>query len=667
CLVLLVACSSLLANAQDKNRWSIGQENRIIFDATDTALLPYKDNIEMSGNRVAAIVSYEIDKRGELTLSREVFFPQLHQYKPTSSSVFFDYRAYLQDEYSDDLLPKVYLNDGQFLPGAVEKIVINGTLNFEHKPSVEGVVLKRELFPSMSERSFEERWTLINTTTKSIALKCGNTTLELEDFGKKGKFVRRVISDAPSHYTLNSGDSVSFSLRIMAKIEGESFPMLTSKESLEGRKEYINTVTSSLVLETPSEEINTLFEFSKIRGAESIYESKLGLIHSPGGGRYYVGIWANDQAEYISPFFPYLGYDQGVESAINCYRAFAKEINPEYSALRYSFEVEDLPAFYRDRGDAAMIAYGATHFLLANSDVEIAKELWPLVEWCLEYCHRQLNSDGVVKSDTDEMEGRIATGDANLSTSALYYGALNHAIYLAQALGVDKSLISDYKTNMKALKVAIESYFGSNIEGLDTYKYYKEHTALRHWICMPLVVGIFDRKDATITALFDHLWSDNGVHVERNNPNKSVSEIFWDRGTLYALRGAFYAGETEKSYERLIQFTQQRLLGDRVPYVVEAAPEGQMAHLSAESGLYCRIFTEGILGLEPLGFNSFRLKPQLPKEWDFISLRNIKAYGGEFDIEVKRQGERLSVVILHGGKVVSNKRVKEGESLTIKL
>ncbi|MEM9052276.1 MAG: hypothetical protein AAGC47_09515, partial [Bacteroidota bacterium] len=56
--------------------------------------------------------------------------------------------------------------------------------------------------------------------------------------------------------------------------------------------------------------------------SESIFESKLGLVHSPGGGRYYCGFWANDQAEYVGPFFPYLGYDLTNEATINMYRQF---------------------------------------------------------------------------------------------------------------------------------------------------------------------------------------------------------------------------------------------------------------------------------------------------------------------------------------------------------
>ena len=69
------------------------------------------------------------------------------------------------------------------------------------------------------------------------------------------------------------------------------------------------------MLDTPDPVMNRMFAFAKLRGAESIYRTKGGLMHGPGGEAYYAAVWANDQAEYINPFFPFLGYDIGNESA----------------------------------------------------------------------------------------------------------------------------------------------------------------------------------------------------------------------------------------------------------------------------------------------------------------------------------------------------------------
>ena len=38
---------------------------------------PFSDHIEMAGSKLAAIVTYGIDEQGELTLSRELCYPQL--------------------------------------------------------------------------------------------------------------------------------------------------------------------------------------------------------------------------------------------------------------------------------------------------------------------------------------------------------------------------------------------------------------------------------------------------------------------------------------------------------------------------------------------------------------------------------------------------------------
>ena len=157
-------------------------------------------------------------------------------------------------------------------------------------------------------------------------------------------------------------------------------------------------------------------------------------MHGPGGESYYAAIWANDQAEYINPFFPYLGYEVGNRSALCSYEHFARFMNPEYKPLPSSIIAEgiDVWAGAGDRGDAAMVAYGASRYALSKGDKAEAEKLWPLIEWCLEYCRRNLNESGVVASDADELENRFPAGKANLCTSSLYYDALISAGYLGK-------------------------------------------------------------------------------------------------------------------------------------------------------------------------------------------------------------------------------------------
>ena len=193
-------------------------------------------------------------------------------------------------------------------------------------------------------------------------------------------------------------------------------------------------------------------------------------------------------------------------------------------------------------------------------------------------------------------------------------------------------MIKKYRQQASDLEKAIDSYFAATVEGFDTYAYYEGNDILRAWICIPLTVGINKRATGTIDALFSpRLWSENGLLTQAG------SQTFWDRSTLYALRGAFMAGEIEKAMKFMKHYSGTRLLGNHVPYPVEAWPEGGQRHLSAESGLYGRIITEGIFGIRPTGLHSFTLTPRLPQEWGYMYLRKIKAFDSDFDIEVIRK------------------------------
>jgi hypothetical protein len=298
---------------------------------------------------------------------------------------------------------------------------------------------------------------------------------------------------------------------------------------------------------------------------------------------------------------------------------------------------------------------------LARGSIDEARQLWPLIEWCLEYCHRKLNKQGVVTSDSDELENRFPSGDANLCTSSLYYDALISASYLARELGMGKKVQKKYATEARRMEQSIESYFHSNVQGYDTYQYYDGCTLLRSWICIPLTMGIFNHAEGTLEALYsDKLWTQNGMLTQQG------SSTFWDRTTLYALRGALMAGDTERTIGHLQYYSTQRLLGNHVPYAIEAWPEGNQRHLAAESGLYGRVFTEGLFGIRPTGFRSFTILPRLPKDWPQMALRHVRICGSDFDIVVRRDGQKVFADIVIDGKTVASKECK-GEKVEIRL
>lgn len=669
-LILVSIILALLVgnNVQSQNTatssgdfWTLSGPNRIRWDVATEQRLPHSDHIEMSGQKVSAIITYRLDEKRMLTLERDIIFPQLRTYIKTGEPDWMNYRAYLRHVYTDDVsVPPVTFLSRSFVPGPIDSVVIDGTLNFFHAGS-RGLVLTRKLFPSMTGRFFTEKWTLRNTSDSSRVINIGKSETLFREKGKDGAYVRRTLTSVEGDVTIDPNREFSFYILFTAQLNDES-ENFDGRIAEQERDDYLNEIGANLVLETPDPTLNTMFHFAKIRASESIFDSKMGLVHSPGGGRYYTGVWANDQAEYANPFFPYLGYRAGTEAAMNAYMMFLRNIPPPGQKMWASFEMQgDLPCCSHDRGDAAMIAYGATHFVMASGNRKYAEQLWPLIDWALNYSKSKTTSNGVIASDSDELENRFPSGDANLATSSLHYGALVQAASLAKAM---KKPYRQYIAEAKQLRNAIENHFGATIDNIKTYRYYDGNTTLRSWICLPLVVGIHERKEGTLKALFTMLWTDNGVKIE-DDPN-AKDQVFWDRGTLYAFRGAFKAGAADRAAEKLHAYSTSRLLGPHVPYAVEAWPEGGMAHLSAESALYARIFSEGILGLEPRGFSSFSIQPHLPSKWSFFNLRNIKAFDSTFDILVQRNSNGYRVEIREGTRIQS-KQIKEGESMHVTL
>ena len=667
CLLNTFTCFAAIAqDSLNQDYWKLVDDKSIVWDVTKENRLPHKDNIEMSGRKVSAILYYEVDSLQNLSISRDVIFPQLRTYNKSNEPDWKKYRAYFRRTTNDDIAPSIILNNKLLIPSKIDSVKISGKLTFYCTP-VNGIQLTKTFYPSMEDRFLVEEWQLENISDKSQAIRFSNINFTQSQLGYKGSYSHQIFSAAQDSITLAPKSTYTFPIYYGATLNNEDKTAFNYEKAKKQRHALLDELYRKLELKTPNPIINTLFYFSKIRASESIFDSSMGLVHSPGGGNYYTGVWANDQVEYSGPFFPSLGYTKGSIAAFNTYKKFLENIPKTDTHIPYAFEVDGIFAMgHLDRGDAAMIAYGTSLYLLSTGDKKEAQELWPLIEWSINYCHKMRNQEGAVRSESDEMEGRIETGTANLSTSTLYYGGLKYASRLAKELGLSAKA-KLYKRRAIVMERVIESYFGSSMEGLETYKYFEENKLLRHWICLPLTMGIATRKEGTLAALFEKLWTENGILVELNPEVPVEDAIFWDRATLYTLRGAMRVGEVNLAYEKLSSYSQKRLLGNHVPYAIEAYPENNMKHLSAESALYCRILTEGLLGIEPLGFNTTQLSPSLPEGWDFLTLRNIYISGKPMDISVERKNNSLQVHIETQGRTVVEKSIANGEKFFIKF
>lgn len=532
-----------------------------------------------------------------------------------------------------------------------KEISVKGNLKINSLTNT-AIGIIREFLPAVNQPALMEVIHICNNSSEDC-----NVEINLKPFSKKlnsrfcigGTITVKCVSSFNSAFKASVKESRKFALKSNESVKFYSVYYAYQKNDLtdfsiedemDARRKFIDEMFTSLCLKTSVKEIDAQFAHCVLRGSESIFKTKNGLMHSPGGGSYYAALWTNDQCEYANPFFPFSGYAAGIEQSINCYSLYEKYMDKsdkpmrDKKALVTSIVSEGIDFWNGagDRGDGEMYAYGISRFLLEMSDEKLIHRFWDNLVWCLDFTLSRKTSDGIIASDSDELENRFESGNVNLFTSCIAYDALGNAAILADVVGDNAHKVLWLK-EQKELKDNIEKYFGRTVEGFDTYRYYDGNKNLRSWICMPLTVGIFDRADETVKALFS-----SKLYYDGMMRSTSDNDTTWDRSLLFALRGVFLAGKAEKGIEETVNYCKNRLLGSHAPYPYEAYPEGNRAHLAAESLLFARVVTEGLFGLRAVGINKLRIKPQLTEICSEISLSGIKLFSKHFNVMANENG-----------------------------
>lgn len=410
-------------------RWSLGEGMTSFWPVATDTRLPHGDFIEQGGLRCGQVVEYRIDDKRLLGMKRGVVWPGLR-------IIPNDTTGSLIRRYASEAEPVVSVDGTTLGPVVVDRVVLDGTLTIMGRAGT-GLAVTRCNFPSPERRCVIDRWTLRNTGTKSKTVTVAPLALRDDVPGPYGTNHCEVSCTAPASTALAPGQEVSFAVLFRGWLDGEKADVVDVVADEAGRRARVAALQCDLRLETPVPEFDRAFAFCKVRVAEAINATRGGMMLAPGGLTYYAAVWCNDNVEYAGPFFPFLGDADGNQASLDTYRIYRRFMKPDYEKIPSSIIAEGVDTWSGagDRGDAAMYAYGCSRFCLARGDRAIAEELWPAIVWCLEYGRRQTTTEGVIASDTDELEGRLPTGKANLSTSTLHYGGLRSAADLGRALG----------------------------------------------------------------------------------------------------------------------------------------------------------------------------------------------------------------------------------------
>jgi len=564
-------------------------------------------------------------------------------------------------------LPDILVNGVPWVPSQRTAYRYDGFFHVLYAPE-KGVCATRTLFPSIEQRMALQAWTLKNTLSEPMKIQVPpvqETLWRRKAVDDQDWLVEYRVTGV-AQQTLQPGDSVQFAVAYTARAEADPPLVIDLAREKKAYADLVSHAQSHLKLVTPDALLNHTFEWAKVRILLSNIETKAGLINTTGSMAYYCGFWANDNAEYASPLIPLLGSADLEKGIDTMYRVWLKDITQyglKDKQITGSFESYNLIPYQRGRGDEAMILYGLSRYLLTLADQTRAEEMWPLIERCADYLRLNLNSAGVIASRTDELEGRLPTGQANLSTSALAYGGLRATARLGRALG-KTTLAERFDQFAQGLAQSIETFFGAEVEGYKTYRYYAENDRLRGWICLPLVVGLKSRQTGTLAALFsDKLWLEKPETLEVNLKAVSTeSRTQWARETYYALLAAFKSGRTDLALDKTRIVLTSHMLGHGGPFADEDDSD-----LLSPSVLYARVITEGLFGIEPLSFHSFQLTPRLPESWPMMQLNEVHLLGRQLDLQVSRQGADILVRVLEHGKEVFSHTSRQGSVFEIKL
>ena len=537
--------------------------------------------------------------------------------------------------------PEVRVNDQLLKSESPSSFTFDGLLTLSY-PATAGMVVTRTVYPSMTRALVIEEWQLLNSTGKRVDV----TVAPARTIKPVGENIA-IVWSCPGVKTtaVKSGGVLSFATCVQARLAEEPDLAVNVAAERGARRALADAAWRGPGrLETPEPALDVAFALQKLHVLETPIETIKGVITHNGSLTYSPGIWANDPVEYSSPVFPFFGDAELNRASMNMYRIWLDYcLKNGIEPFPGSFEHADLKLVQRDRGDDAMVLYGLSKFLLFQGDRTAAEELWPLIEFSAASVLRH-STNGIVASRTDEMEGRYPTGKANLSTSSLAYGGCRLAARLSQSLG--KPVAAEFEQRAGALRKGIESYFGAEVEGFKTYRYYQGNTTLRGWILLPLAMGITERQEATVAALTsDKLWPHRlagaDILAESTRPTE------WGRETYYALRVLFKAGHTEAALDITRRVVQAQIFGSKGPY-----PDEDAIDMLCPGSLYPRVFTEGVFGIVPTGLDSFECTPWLPKDWPRMALRDLRAFGRAWDLVVERDGDQQKVTVRSGGKTV---------------
>ena len=286
-----LCCLTAPVLAGTQTRWEVVPDSTaIVWNVREGD--SHRDHIEMSGLRISAVLRYGVGADGGFRFERSVVWPMLRTI-PNNT------HGSLMRRFAWDVPRMLSVNENCLQQEKVRRIVLDGAMTVESDwTAAKGTLsLTRILFPSVDEAAFCEKYILKNTGEKPLYVEIPRARSVIRTAPAKGvegsyELVAEICGDTA--LMLAPQAEVAFGAFFSGRRPGDEALALNTDAEYAKRRALVAEWQRSLVLETPDPVIDAMFAFAKIRAAESIYDTEGGLMHGPGGERFYAAIWAND-------------------------------------------------------------------------------------------------------------------------------------------------------------------------------------------------------------------------------------------------------------------------------------------------------------------------------------------------------------------------------------
>ncbi|NQT78495.1 MAG: hypothetical protein HQ565_12325, partial [Bacteroidetes bacterium] len=298
----------------------------------------------------------------------------------------------------------------------------------------------------------------------------------------------------------------------------------------------------------------------------------------------------------------------------------------------------------------------AGKYLEYSRDIEYIRSIWPDIEKAIKYCEStDTDGDGLIEN-TNVGHGWVEGGHLFGSHTSLYlascWAEAIFSIYVMQeALG-----IMDYINNWDQwvmITDKIKNDFFNAESGFMFQGIYKDGTFHKEPSILPAVAMYFKsvsmkNTDNMLEAFPSHEYtSDWGVRmVSVHNPNYhprgyhsgavwplytgwvSLAEYLYHR----PLQGFGHIMSTLNNYRDFsLGYTEEVLNGEKY------LPSGVCPHQCWSETMILQPIIEGMIGLTPNAVKyELYLSPDIPFNWDSISVSNIKTASAKINMEIKR-------------------------------